>query len=47
MADWQSILGQGADLGANYLLAQSLAGTQKGLGEQAATRAEKKMWLVR
>jgi len=40
MADWQSILGQGADLGANYLLAQSLAGTQRDLGAQAQTGAQ-------
>lgn len=40
MASWQDIIGQGAELGANYLLAQSLAETQKGLGEAAATRAE-------
>jgi len=38
--DWQDIIGQGAELGVNYLLAQSLAGTQRGLGEAAATRAE-------
>jgi len=38
--DWQDIIGRGAELGANYLLAQSLAGTQRGLGEAAATRAE-------
>jgi len=40
MASWQDIIGSGAELGANYLLAESLAGTQRGLGETAATRAE-------
>ena len=37
---WQDIVGQGAELGANYLLAESLAKTQRELGESAASRAE-------
>lgn len=37
---WQDIIGKGAELGANYLLAQSLAGTQRQLGEQAQAGAQ-------
>lgn len=38
--DWQDIIGAGAELGANYLLAQSLSETQRSLAGDAATRAE-------
>tara|TARA_R110000744_G_scaffold176059_2_gene294939 strand:+ start:3596 stop:4633 length:1038 start_codon:yes stop_codon:yes gene_type:complete len=36
---WQDIIGQGANLGANYLLAKSLGGTQRKLGTDAQTKA--------